>query len=71
MQMNSENGFLKYENGKMLWPKQIYCQNNGHLSCILVKLPECAAWSKCARNSKKVLYFPAPYHLYTGLQACV
>ena len=55
--MNSENGFLKYENGKMLWSKQIYCQNNGHFSFILVKLPECAAWSKCARNSKKFFIF--------------
>jgi hypothetical protein len=43
MQINSENGFQKYANGKKLRPKQIYCQNNGHFSCILVELAECAA----------------------------
>ena len=45
MQINSENGFQKYANGKKLWPKPIYRQNNGRFSCILVKLVECAAHS--------------------------
>ena len=43
MQINSENGFQKYANGKTLWPNPIYRLNNGHFSCILVELAECAA----------------------------
>ena len=64
MQINSENGFQKYANGKKLWPKQIYRQNNGRFSCILVKLVECAAHGPNVLMTQKDFFpsFILPIH---------